>query len=127
VDALETVRAYAEAMDAHKVNVALEAALQFAITCNALIERSAPFKLAKEETPDRKDQLAAVLYTLAESIRIIAILMAPVLPRAAAEIFAQLNVSGEPKLADAKWGGLADHHQLGQPTPLFPRLEKAVS
>lgn len=127
VDALETVRAYTDAMNAHKVNVALEAAFQFATTCNTLIEQAAPFKLAKEETPDRKDQLAAVLYTLAESIRIIAILIAPVLPRAAAEIFTQLNVSGEPKLADAKWGGLADHHHLGQPTPLFPRLEKAAS
>ena len=123
VDAPETVRAYTALMDEHKVSQALDEAFKFAIACNGLIEQAAPFKLAKEEAPERKDQLAAVLYTLAESIRIIAILIAPVLPQSAAEIFAQLGISGEPRLADAQWGGLAEGHQLGSPTPLFPRLD----
>ena len=64
------------------------------------------------------------MYHLAESLRIIAILIAPVLPKAAAGILAQLGVATAPRLQDAKWGGLEDGHQLGAPTPLFPRLEQ---
>ena len=66
----------------------------------------------------------------AESLRIIAILISPVLPRAAHGIFDQLlwkmdatGYESRFRLADATWGGLPDGHTLGQPTPLFPRIE----
>ena len=68
--------------------------------------------------------------TLAESLRIIAILLSPVLPKAAQGIFDQLNWKMDEqgletrfRLADAAWGGLPDGHQLGSPSPLFPRIE----
>ena len=71
-----------------------------------------------------------VLYTLAESLRIIAILISPVLPKAAHGIFDQLNwkmeLSGKEErfsLADAEWGRLPDGHVVGKPVPLFPRIE----
>jgi hypothetical protein len=46
-----------------------------------------------------------------------------VLPKASAAILGQLNLPVAPLLADAKWGGLPDSHQLGQPVPVFPRIE----
>jgi methionyl-tRNA synthetase len=116
------VETYTTSMDENRVHSALEAAVQFATACNQYIDTEKPFSLAAD--PAQADKLDAVLYTLTESLRIIAILISPVLPRAAAEIFAQLGVSAEPRLADAKWGGLADGHQLGNPTPLFPRIEQ---
>jgi methionyl-tRNA synthetase len=64
-----------------------------------------------------------VLYHLAESIRVVAILLEPVLPDAARGIFSQLQITLEPRLADAVWGVFLDGHVLGTPTPLFPRLE----
>ncbi len=71
-----------------------------------------------------------VLYDLADSIRIIAILISPVLPKAAHGIFDQLNwkmdLSGKEErfsLKDAEWGGLPDGHVVGKPVPLFPRIE----
>jgi methionyl-tRNA synthetase len=71
-----------------------------------------------------------ILYSLAESLRIIAILLSPVVPKATHAIFDQLNWKMDEqgqetrfRLADAAWGGLPDGHQLGQPTPLFPRIE----
>lgn len=98
---------------------------------NRLIEVKAPWKLAKDES--RKDELDFVLYTLAESLRIIAILISPVLPKAAHGIFDQLNwkldEAGKDtrfRLADAVWGGLPDGHVLGKPVPLFPRIEVAA-
>ncbi|PYK63047.1 MAG: methionine--tRNA ligase, partial [Verrucomicrobia bacterium] len=66
----------------------------------------------------------------AESLRMIAILISPVLPKAAHGIFDQLNwkmeLSGKEgrfSLADAEWGGLPDGHVVGKPVPLFPRIE----
>ena len=66
----------------------------------------------------------------AERLRIIAILISPVLPKAAHGIFDQLNwkmeLSGKEErfsLADAEWGRLPDGHVVGKPTPLFPRIE----
>ena len=51
--------------------------------CNWSIEGTAPWRLAKEQDEDTRDQLDAVLYTLVESLRIIAILISAVIPKAA--------------------------------------------
>src|SRR5437588_724768 len=79
---------------------------------------------------DQQTVLDAVLYHLAETLRIIAILISPTLPKAAHGIFDQLNwkmeLSGNEErfsLADAEWGGLPDGHIVGKPVPLFPRIE----
>src|SRR5882724_2851621 len=107
---------------------ALSAPLARALACNALVEISAPWNLAKDK--QQQKLLDAVLYHLAESLRIIAIWISPVLPRAAHGIFDQLNwkmdLSGKEerfRLDDAKWGGLPDGHVVGKPVPLFPRIE----
>jgi methionyl-tRNA synthetase len=49
-----------------------------------------------------------------------------VLPKAAAGMFSQLNWNGPMTLSEATWGKLPDGHQLGTPTPLFPRIEMAA-
>ncbi len=113
---------YRRVMAVHAVNEAMSYTFVLSGLCNNAIEQSAPWKLAKD--PAQAEQLDAVLYHLAESLRIIAILISPVLPKAAAGIFAQLNWNGPMTLEAAKWGGLPDGHQLGQPVPLFPRIEQ---
>jgi len=115
------VAAYAAALDRFAPNAALEAAGALATWCNGLVDETAPWKLAKD--PAQADKLDAVLYTLAESLRIIAILISPVLPKAAEGIFAQLNWTAPFTFSGAKWGGLPAGHQLGKPSPLFPRIE----
>ena len=107
---------------------ALSAPLARALACNALVEISAPWNLAKDK--QQQNLLDAVLYHLAESLRIIAIWISPVLPRAAHGICDQLNwkmeLSGKEErfsLADAEWGKLPDGHVVGKPLPLFPRIE----
>ena len=77
--------------------------------------------LAKD--PAQSDKLDEVLYTLSESLRIISILMSPIIPREADAIRAQLNWQGDASLAAAQWGALPEGHQLGEPVPLFPRIE----
>ncbi len=115
------VAAYGSALDRFAPDAGLEAVGGLATWCNGLVEETAPWKLAK--APALAEKLDAVLYTLAESLRIIAILISPVLPRAAEGIFAQLNWEKPFSFDDVKWGGLPDGHQLGKPTPLFPRIE----
>ena len=114
---------YAAKMDQFQVHAALEAAFGLAGKCNAYIEEQAPWKLAKD--PALADQLDGVLYRLAEALRILSILIAPVLPEAARGMAEQLNVTAEPTLVAAlnAEAALPDGHVLGAPTPLFPRIE----
>jgi methionyl-tRNA synthetase len=121
------VEQYSAAFVCQSVNEALEHAIHLAKMCNLQIEVSAPWKLAKEENNERLDSL---LYGLVESLRIIAILISPVVPKAAHGIFDQLNwkmeLSGNDErfsVADAEWGNLPDGHVVGKPVPLFPRIE----
>ena len=100
---------------------------------NYMIEQDAPWKLAQKEKDNdgrARQPLDAVLYILADSLRGIAILISPLLPKAAHRIFDQLNwkmdLSGKEErfsLKDAEWGGLPDGHVVGKPVPLFPRIE----
>ncbi len=126
----EIVRLFRDLLDKHLVSHSLASALSIATAMNGYVDSSAPWKLAK--VPAQADRLDAVLYTLAESLRIIAILLYPVMPKAAHGIFDQLGwklaESGRSQrfhLEDAKWGGLPDGHLLGKPTPLFTRIEAA--
>lgn len=119
--------------DKYAVEAGMTAGEFIARICNQHIDREKPWEIAKD--PSRSDQLSSLLYTLAESLRIIAILISPVLPRAAHGIFDQLNWKTEPdfsgkesrfSLTDAEWGKLPDGHIFGKPTPLFPRIEPAA-
>jgi len=111
------------------IHSALEVSLSIATRCNTLIDRTSPWQLAKSDQTAR--QLNLVLYHLAESLRIIAVLISPILPKAAHRIFDQLNwkmeLSGKEerfRLEEAMWGGLPDGHVVGKPVPLFPRIER---
>jgi methionyl-tRNA synthetase len=119
--AAATVEMFTARMDEYQVHLALEAVWSFVSRCDQLVESSAPWKLAKD--PAQAGRLDAVLYTLAEAVRILGILVAPVLPKASGAILEQLKVTGEPLLANAKWGGLGDGWVVSQGVPVFPRIE----
>ena len=123
-EARAVVAAYRERLDQGQVHTALETAWSLASRCNALIESEAPWKLAKD--PAQARRLDTVLYHLAEALRILASLIAPVLPGAARAMAGQLNLEAVPLLSTlCEAGALPDGHRLGQPTPLFPRIETA--
>jgi methionyl-tRNA synthetase len=114
--------------DKLSINPAIAVPFLYASGCNEFVEANKPWSLAGDTAS--ADLLDRVLYTLAESLRIIAILISPVLPKAAHGIFDQLNwkmeLSGKEErfaLKDAEWGRLPDGHVVGTPVPLFPRIE----
>ncbi len=119
---LRTIAAWQERFEQHHIHGALEAAWTLVSRCNGMIEEKAPWKLAKDPSPEAAAQLDDVLYHLAAALRALSVLIAPVLPSAAAGMAAQLQTAPEASVNDL-YEPLADGHQLGKPTPLFPRIE----
>lgn len=92
---------------------------------NLYIDRTKPWGLAKQGTPEAMAELREVLYTLLEGIRWIATGLMPVLPFRMPEVFKQLDLpvpSEQGCVAALKWGEIA--HQPGEPSPIYPRIEK---
>ena len=110
-----------EAMDEFAFHRALAALWEFVAVVNRYVDASAPWELKKD--PAKQPRLNAVLYTLAESLRCLGIVLAPFLPDAAAKIRAALGHTGEPALADAVWGRLQAGARVGKISALFPRVE----
>jgi len=109
------------AMDEYAFHRALAALWEFVAVVNRYVDASAPWELKKD--PAKQARLNAVLYTLAESLRCLGIVLAPFLPDAAAKIRAALGHTGEPALADAVWGRLQAGARVGKVSALFPRVE----
>ncbi len=123
---LEAVSEYGFQMDHFQPHAALEALWSIVNAANGLVETSAPFKLAKlAEDAAAQARLDAVLYALADALRVIALLIEPVLPDASTGMLAQLNVEvpAGNRLESVLREKLSEGHQLNAPTPLFPRIE----
>lgn len=92
---------------------------------NKYIDETSPWALAKDEM--KKERLGTVLYHLAESIRIISILVQPFLTKTPEKIWAQLGLSGQVDLlsweAAGKWGLLPAGAKVHKGEAIFPRLD----
>ena len=105
---------------------ASKAAFSFIRKANSYVEEVAPWALAKEEANRRR--LEVVLYELAETLRLSALLLSPFIPRAAQELWERVGQEGEvarQTLDVAVWGGLAEGTKIRTGDPLFPRIEDA--
>lgn len=119
----ETVAGYNDAMDHMELNQAIKDVWNLIGRANKYIDETAPWILAKD--PAQAERLQAVMYNLAEALRIIAILIAPFVPVTAPKIYEQLGL-GKPEsffMADAVWGKLATGTKVQKGEPLFPRIE----
>lgn len=119
----ETVAGYSDAMDHMELNQAIKDVWNLIGRANKYIDETAPWILAKDSA--QAERLQAVMYNLAEALRIIAILIAPFVPVTAPKIYEQLGL-GKPEsffMADAVWGKLATGTKVQKGEPLFPRIE----
>jgi methionyl-tRNA synthetase len=116
-----TITRYKQAFEAYQVHLALEAVRELVAKANALVELKAPWKLAKE--PASAELLDGVLYALTETCRILALLVSPIIPASSTKMLAQLKAENVNRLA---WGELTTGHQIGSPSPVFPRIELSV-
>ena len=119
----ETVANYKDDMDHMELNQAIKDVWALIGRANKYIDETAPWILAKD--PAQAERLQAVMYNLAEALRIVAILIAPFVPVTAPKIYEQLGL-GKPEsflLADGEWGKLATGTKVQKGDPLFPRIE----
>jgi methionyl-tRNA synthetase len=102
---------------------ALTEIFRFISRTNKYIDETAPWVLAKDEA--NRARLATVLYNLLESIRIAAVLLAPVLPATSPKIFAQIGAAGGLTTWDsaATFGLLPAAVTVQKGEALFPRID----
>jgi methionyl-tRNA synthetase len=90
---------------------------------NQAIVQVEPWSLAKD--PARRAELEAFLYRLIEGVRLVAVLVGPVMPRASVRILGMLGLAeSEPSPDELAWGRLVPGAPLGAIAPLFPRVDR---
>jgi methionyl-tRNA synthetase len=92
-------------------------------TLNQAIVKFEPWVVHKD--PARRAELEVFLYRLAENVRLVTVLAAPVMPTAADRIFKMMGL--EPHVLgprDLQWGLLEPGRRLGTIEPMFPRKQK---
>ncbi len=110
---------------------ACELALNLARIGNKFIDDQKPWTLYKE---GKNQELEQVLYSVLESVRLIAYLLSPVIPNVANNIYQQLGFATNfndkneifataPFSIHASWGILSYKQKLGDPHPVFQSLE----
>ena len=92
---------------------------------NKYIDTQAPWALAKD--PGQTDRLHTVLYYLAETLRQVAVLLYPFMPRTAGVMLTRLGLKPEAGAPDwgpaLSWGGLPPGSPIEIGPALFPRIE----
>lgn len=91
---------------------------------NRYIVEEQPWVLAKDDS--NKQRLNNALYNTCEGVRVIAGIVAPVIPASSDTLWKQLGLeklATKATLLDLKWGQLKPGTKLAEVAPLFPRIE----
>jgi methionyl-tRNA synthetase len=109
-----------ERMEAIAPNEALMLVMGVVRETNGYLERTAPWRRAKEGQVER---VATSLYTAAEALRLTSVLLHPVLPERTAGLWRRLGLQPPEPLKDGlTWGGLQPGSPVAAGPPLFPRI-----
>lgn len=120
----ETIKKVEDAMDEFQFSVALSNIWQLISRSNKYIDETEPWILAKDE--QNKERLGNVMAHLAESLRVIAVMLKPFLTEAPVEIFKQLGINDK---SLQEWDSIYEQGNIPAGTktakakPIFPRLE----
>ena len=102
-------------------SLTLEDIWQYIKLANKYVEDSKPWVLAKDKSS--KADLAATIYNLNESLRIIAIFILPFMPNISDRIFEQLGINEDTMKQETDWGILKPGIKVKKGAPLFPKIE----
>ena len=114
-NAKETIDEVSKLMDEMKINDAIERVLQFVRNVNKFLELTAPWKVVKTDLK----RAGRILFTAAESLRVIALLFSPIMPNRTKSVLNILNSKDKA----VYWGGLQVNDKIKTHEPLFPRIE----
>ncbi len=122
--ALNTPAAVESAMDQMKISDALAELWLLVRQSNKYIDDNMPWNLAKD--PANRERLGTVIYNLIESIRFIAVMLKPYMPRTPESIWEQIGISGNEELQQweslDQWGRMKPGTAVRRGEDLFPRL-----
>ncbi|HLZ36698.1 MAG TPA: methionine--tRNA ligase [Mycobacteriales bacterium] len=123
-----TARVADERMRALDFQGGLDAVFAFVKAVNGYVTEQQPWVLAKD--PDRARDLDRVLYAAADSLRALAVLLNPVMPKASGKLWASLGaeehlgpLAGQLVQDAGDWGRLPAGATVTKTEVLFPRLE----
>lgn len=123
-----SLRAMEQGMDELAPHEALRAAWGFVRKANAYVEATAPWVLAKKGAGRR---LEVVLYSLLDSLRLLALMLWPIVPKAAEELWGRLgnteSIATMTYSSDAHPGRLPAGNATVAGAPLFPRIDEAAA
>src|SRR5207248_5757005 len=111
------------ALERWEIGGALNIIWSFVRRTNQYIERSEPWRIARQ--PEQQDRLDTVLYTAAEATRLLAIFLAPYIPTASNNIMHQLGLEPINNTSQAQQGtwGSRSFSKVNIGPLLFPRIE----
>ncbi len=108
-------------VEAFAVNAALAQVMDALAAVNGYLERTAPWVQAKTGNLAR---VGEILSTAAEALRLCTVLLVPVMPEKAAEVWRRLGWTPPEQLKDGlRWGCLSAGSRVEVGAPLFPRVE----
>ncbi|MEC7981203.1 MAG: methionine--tRNA ligase [Candidatus Neomarinimicrobiota bacterium] len=113
--ALDSMELSKNFMNDMKINEAINSIFNFVRKVNKYLEITAPWKLVKTDIK----KAGKVLYTAAESLRIISLLLSPVMPNRTESVMNALGTTNR----DLEWGKLVFEKKIQKQDPLFPRIE----
>ncbi len=122
--AADTIVKFEGCMDKMLFSDALSALWVLIRRTNKYIDETQPWILAKNE--EDKPKLAGALYNVAESIRIISIMLQPFMPKCPKAIHKQLNIEGTELTSWDNiriWGLLPKNLKVEKGPALFPRID----
>jgi methionyl-tRNA synthetase len=124
----EAARRYDEHVLAVELTPGLGAVWEIVARANLYLVEKQPWQLSKD--PAKRDELAGVLYAAAETLRILAVLIQPIMPAAARRLWEQLGVGGaveDQRVPEAVvWGRLEPGTKTSKGESLFPRVDSAT-
>ena len=123
-NALEPVHeSVAARLDAVDLSGALEEIWTLVRSANRFVEEQQPWVLARSEEPEQVRALDDALYTLADTVRALGVMLYSYIPTSAEKILAAVGDPGGIEWERAALGMLVAGSEVHQPEPLFPRVE----
>jgi methionyl-tRNA synthetase len=114
-----------ELLDKLQYNTALTEIWKMISRVNKYIDETMPWVLAKDEANNKR--LAAVMYNLAESLRIISVLIQPFMPETPEKIWYQLGIAGNTDILEWDsskfWGKYPGGAKVNKGDVIFPRID----
>lgn len=108
-------------MNEYRMADTMDAIMSLARRANKYIDETSPWVLAKDE--EQSARLGTVLYNLLETIRFIGVALEPFMPETSKKILDEIGAGKRDLTSLECFGGLESGKYVGEPVPIFARID----